>query len=468
MHEMRPATNSSGRDTQSWSRNRAGFIMMIQSGRHRCFGRVTGRPNKKEERVMKNFMEKNFMEHEKMENRLFTKDFTLVVIGQIISLFGNAVVRFALPLYLLNQTGSSALYGTVMACAFIPMIILSPVGGMIADRVNKRNIMVALDFTTAGLILAFMVLQGKVNLVFLLALTLMLLYGIAGAYQPAVQASIPALVQQEEFMRANAVINVVSSFASLLGPVLGGVLYSLYGLLPILEVGLVCFVLSAVMEIFIRIPFEKQETAGSIWKIMRQDLRESFHFIRREKPVIGKGLVMVCCVNFFFSALINIGLPYLVTEVLPFSASLANRLYGYAQGALAAGGIVGGIGAGILAKKLQVSKVGNLLLIAALCLFPVGVSLLLTESAMAAYLILAGCCFVIMVVATIFSVQIMAFVQTETPQHLVGKVISVCMMLAMCAHSRLAMRCTVSCLNCARDGKPWWYWRREWRHLWWR
>lgn len=382
---------------------------------------------------MKNFMGKNFMEHEKMENRLFTKDFTLVVIGQIISLFGNAVVRFALPLYLLNQTGSSALYGTVMACAFIPMIILSPVGGMIADRVNKRNIMVALDFTTAGLILAFMVLQGKVNLVFLLALTLMLLYGIAGAYQPAVQASIPALVQPEEFMRANAVINVVSSFASLLGPVLGGVLYSLYGLLPILEVGLVCFVLSAVMEIFIRIPFEKQETAGSIWKIMRQDLRESFHFIRREKPVIGKGLVMVCCVNFFFSALINIGLPYLVTEVLPFSASLANRLYGYAQGALAAGGIVGGIGAGILAKKLQVSKVGNLLLIAALCLFPVGVSLLLTESAMAAYLILAGCCFVIMVVATIFSVQIMAFVQMETPQHLVGKVISVCMMLSMCA-----------------------------------
>ena len=76
---------------------------------------------------------------------------------------------------------------------------------------------------------------------------------------------------------------------------------------------------------------------------------------------------------------------------------------------------------------------GYLLLIAALCLFPVGFSLLLTESAMAAYLILAGCCFVIMVVATIFSVQIMAFVQTETPQHLVGKVISVCMMLAMCA-----------------------------------
>ena len=76
-----------------------------------------------------------------MNQKLFKKDFTLVVIGQIISLFGNAAIRFALPLYLLNQTGSSALYGTVTACAFIPAILLSPIGGVIADRINKRNIM---------------------------------------------------------------------------------------------------------------------------------------------------------------------------------------------------------------------------------------------------------------------------------------------------------------------------------------
>ena len=54
-----------------------------------------------------------------MKQNLFSRDFTLVVIGQIISLFGNATIRFALPLYLLNQTGSSALYGTVMACAAV-------------------------------------------------------------------------------------------------------------------------------------------------------------------------------------------------------------------------------------------------------------------------------------------------------------------------------------------------------------
>ncbi len=156
-----------------------------------------------------------------MEQKLFTKDFTLVVIGQIISLFGNAALRFALPLYLLNMTGSSALYGTVTACAFLPAILLSPVGGIIADRVNKRNVMVILDFFTSAVILVFMLLMNEVDLIVLLTVTLMLLYGIAGAYQPSVQASIPALTDTGHIMAANSIINTISSFSALIGPVIG-------------------------------------------------------------------------------------------------------------------------------------------------------------------------------------------------------------------------------------------------------
>ena len=152
-----------------------------------------------------------------MNQKLFSKNFTLVVVGQIISLFGNAAIRFALPLYLLNLTGSSALYGTVTACAFIPAILLSPIGGIIADRVNKRNIMVILDFFTAAVLLTFSLCMEGGHLIPLLTITLMLLYGIAGAYQPSVQASIPALVHPEHFIAANSVINTISSFASLTG-----------------------------------------------------------------------------------------------------------------------------------------------------------------------------------------------------------------------------------------------------------
>lgn len=373
------------------------------------------------------------MEVSRMNQKLFSKDFTLVVIGQIISLFGNATIRFALPLYLLNLTGSSALYGTVTACAFIPAILLSPVGGIVADRINKRNIMVILDFFTAAVILAFSLLMNEVNLILLLTVTLSFLYGIAGAYQPSVQASVPALTNQDNFMAANSIINTISSFASLMGPVLGGILYSAYGLETVLRVCVVCFVMSAVMEIFIKIPFRKQTSGGGILRTARRDFAESICFIRKEKPVIGKAVLVICGINLFLAAMIIVALPYLVTEVLNLDASQANRLYGFAQGALAAGGLAGGIGAGVFAKKLAIYKSGNLLIACAVCVFPISVSLILFTSAIINYIVITVCCFAIMVCSTIFTVQMMSFIQTKTPQNLIGKVIAVILTVSMCA-----------------------------------
>lgn len=369
-----------------------------------------------------------------MKQRLFSRDFIMVVIGQIISLFGNATIRFTLPLYLLNQTGSSALYGTVMACAFIPTILLSPIGGIVADRVNKRNIMVLLDFFTAAVILGFSLLMGNVNLVVLLTVTMMLLYGIAGAYQPSVQASIPALVDPEHFMEANSIINTISSFANLIGPVLGGMLYSAYGLKMVLMLCMTCFFLSAVMEIFIRIPFVRQSFGGGILKMVKEDFRESFHFIRKEKPQIGRVTLVVCEINLFLSAMIIVAVPYLVTEVLELGTeNTANTLYSFSQGALAAGGLTGGILAGVLGKKLSIHKAGSLIALAAAAVFPMGIALALNLFAMGSYLVITGCCFVIMVLSTMFSVQMISFVQAETPGHLIGKVIAVILTIAMCA-----------------------------------
>ena len=368
-----------------------------------------------------------------MNQKLFSKDFTLVVIGQIISLFGNATIRFALPLYLLNLTGSSALYGTVTACAFIPAILLSPIGGIVADRVNKRNIMVILDFFTAAVILAFSLLMNEGNLILLLTVTLSFLYGIAGAYQPSVQASIPALTNQDNFMAANSIINTISSFASLMGPVLGGILYSAYGLKPVLWVCMVCFIMSAVMEIFIKIPFQKQTSGDGILKTARTDFAESIRFIREEKPVIGKAVLVICGINLFLAAMIIVALPYLVTEVLNLDASQANRLYGFAEGALAAGGLAGGIGVGIFANRLAIYKSGNLVIACAVCVFPISVSLILFSSAIINYIVITVCCFAIMVCSTIFTVQMMSFIQKETPQNLIGKVIAVILTVSMCA-----------------------------------
>lgn len=221
------------------------------------------------------------------QQKIFTKDFTLIIIGQIISLFGNQILRFSLPLYLLNQTGSASLFGLVSACSFIPMIILSPVGGIIADRINKRNIMVILDFATAGLTLLFTLLLGNIDLVGLILVMLVFLYGIQGTYQPAVQASIPVLMSNENLMKGNAAINLVSSLAGLIGPVIAGAVYGFWGLYPILYVSIGCFTFSAIMEIFIRIPFIKQKSEENIFKMGWKDLKESFGYICREQPPFG-------------------------------------------------------------------------------------------------------------------------------------------------------------------------------------
>ena len=374
-----------------------------------------------------------------MKEKLFSRDFTLVVIGQIISLFGNAAIRFALPLYLLNQTGSAALYGMVTACAFVPSVLLSPLGGILADRVNKRNIMVALDFFTAFVLAGFFFLSSGDSLssggglAVLLTVTLMILYGIAGAYQPAVQASVPALAGRESLMAANSVINVVNSLAALLGPVLGGILYSAYGLGPVLLLCVTCFFLSAVMECFIRIPHVRRERRSSAWEIIRMDFSEGFRFIRREKPVVGKAILAAFGLNLFLSAMLVVGIPYLVTEVFLLEPAQANRLCGFAQGSLAAGGLAGGILVGAFGKRLTVQRAGNLLMACAACVFPVAAALFFLPSGMGNFLVLSLCSFGVMLLATMFTVQVMSFIQAETPPGLVGKVISLIMAVSMCA-----------------------------------
>ena len=71
-------------------------------------------------------------------DRLFSRDFTLMVAGQIISLFGNAILRFALSLYVLDTTGSAAAFGGILAVSMVPTILCSPLGASLADRVPRQ------------------------------------------------------------------------------------------------------------------------------------------------------------------------------------------------------------------------------------------------------------------------------------------------------------------------------------------
>ena len=369
-----------------------------------------------------------------MKTKLFQRDFLMVVIGQIISLFGNNILRYALPLYLLNKTHSAALYGTVMALSFLPMLLLSPVGGIVADRVNKRNVMVCLDFFTAALMLFYALSFEALPLVPLLIAVLMLLYGIQGAYQPTVQSSLPVLVPPDRLMAGNAVINMVNSLAGVVGPVLGGLIFGFYGIKPILYLSIICFFLSAVMEIFIHIPFEKRQYEGGMLSLAASDLRESWQFIRRERPEIGRVGLLLTAVNLVFSALVIVGLPIVVTSHLGFDQATGNRLYGYAEGALAAGGLLGGLLSGVIGNKLKVSRGARLIFWCTATLLPMGLALRLPIGAMTAYLVIAGFCVVMMIISALLNVEMITYVQKITPVTLTGKVMALLMCLVLCGN----------------------------------
>lgn len=358
------------------------------------------------------------------------KNFYMVLIGQIISIFGNAILRFALPLYLLSVTHSSETFGLVSAIAFIPALLLTPIGGIIADRINKRNIMVILDFSTAIIIALYSfinraVIGNQSAFIIAMLLTMILLYGINGIYEPSVQASIPLLVTEDKLVRANSLINFVNSGSSLLGPVLGGILYSAFGVNLILIISAICFALSAIMEIFIKIPYAKEVTTDSIIKVGLSDFKNSLHFISHDRKEILKLCILCAFLNFFESASLGIGIPIIINELLDFSPSVASNLYGIAEGVFAAGSLFGALLSSILGNKITVKSATKLLSIEALGFIPIAFILSFGRTLVSSrvnFIILIVSIFFMMTLTMIFNIRIMAELQILTPSNLLGKV----------------------------------------------
>ena len=364
-----------------------------------------------------------------MSQKLFNRDFTLVAIGQLISLFGNAILRFALALYVLDATGSAAVFGTVTAIAVIPTILLSPFGGILSDRVNRRNIMAALDFATAALALGLGLLLSEENAVALITVTLLLLSVIQACYTPSVNSSVPLLQAEGNLVKANAVVSQVSMLANLIGPVLGGVLYGFFGAMPIILVSGVCFFLSAVLELFIHIPFQPLDAKTGILQIVKDDLRESIRFMTREQPDILRITLMIAVYSLFVVSTITVGLPYVIRTVL----GLSSQLYGAAEGLMAAAGIAGGIASGFLAGRLKTGRLYWLLVLSGAALVPVGAAFLLDCGPMTCYIVITICIMAMQLLIALFSIFMLSLAQSRTPSHLLGKMTAYIMTLTMCA-----------------------------------
>lgn len=364
-----------------------------------------------------------------MAQKLFTKNFTILVLGQVSSLFGNFILKFALSMYVLDITGSATIFAGILAVATIPTILFSPLGGILADRANRRNIMVALDTLTGISVLCATLLLSQNNSIAVIGVLLVLL-SVLGAFEsPTVQACVPQMQAGDNIIKGNAIVNQVAAVAALIAPILGSVLYVTFGLKPVMYASILCFFITALLECFIKLEHKRSDTHDGILSIVKNDFSISMQFICKEQRSILKILLLAALVNFFVMGTAMVGLPYIVRTILGLNA----EYYGAAESMLGIAAIFGSVAAGLLTGKLKMRKLSLILAALGVFLVPAGVIFLLPASTVTRYAINVISFCGVQIAACIFSIFALSHIQQKTPNHLIGKVMAYISTITMCA-----------------------------------
>ena len=364
-----------------------------------------------------------------MHEKLMNRNFTLLILGQVSSLLGNLSLKFALSMYILEQTGSASLFAGLLAASMVPTILLSPFGGILADRADRRAVMVGLDgLSGLAVLLAALALPHGPDLAVIAAL--MIVLSVLAAFEsPTVQACVPQMLAGENVLRGNAMVSQVQAAASLVTPFLGSLFYTAFGLRPVFYGAVACFFLTALLECFLRLPPPAPAPRTSLAAMVRQDFAVTLRFLRREQPAILGLLGLSALASMLIAGALVGGFPYLVRTVLGLSA----RHYGAAESAMGVASIVGGALVTLLAGRLRPRRLAPVFVLVGFCLLPAGAAFMLPLGALARYWVLlvlfCGC----QLGCSVFSIYAATLIQSRTPAALMGKVMSCVFTLAMCA-----------------------------------
>ena len=184
---------------------------------------------------------------------LASRNFQLLAAGQVTSTVGDYCYAVALPWLVLSAHGGPVLLGTVLACYGVPRTVLIPVGGILADRIGPRAIMLAADAARCVLVTALVVLASqRLASLPLLAPVAALLGAGEGLFLPASFAIMPALLAPDQLAAGNALSSAMVQIGSLAGPVLGGILVASAGSAPAFAVDAATFAVSAITLALLR------------------------------------------------------------------------------------------------------------------------------------------------------------------------------------------------------------------------
>jgi MFS family permease len=268
---------------------------------------------------------------------LRTRNYRLFFIGQLISQSGTWMQRMAQAWLVLDLTGSALALGTVTALQFVPILLLTLVGGVIADRMPKRDFLLISQAVRMLQALALWVLVagGRIELWHVYALTL--LYGIAVALeQPARRAFPSELVPREHVGSAVAMNSALNNGARVIGPALGGVAIAVLGLAGCFLANAISYV-AVLVALWLMRPAEFYNPREVLSGTLLQQVQEGVRYAWRT-PEIAFTLLLVCALG-TFGYNFNVILPLLARYTLD-SGAVG---FGGLNAALGLGSVLGAV-----------------------------------------------------------------------------------------------------------------------------
>lgn len=303
------------------------------------------------------------VEQVKPRNVFTNKNYVLVFLGALVSNIAALFYSFAVSFYILKITDNNALIqGLYLATGGVVYCIVTLFGGVISDRFNKAKIMYICDYLKGFIIIGFtlfliFVIKSVVWQVAALFIVTALLNAIAGIFSPASSAILPLIVEENSFQQAQSYFSILSSFQSIVGIVLAGVLYTLIPINVLFFIVGGCYILSAISEMFIRYnaDFENREDKLTV-KTVFSDIGVGFKYIFSIKALLA---LMGCILfmNFFFSPVYNNFLPYFIaTDVTGsdylFHESLSPEMWSSFMGvAVGVGSLIMGVAISFMKQK---------------------------------------------------------------------------------------------------------------------
>ena len=269
------------------------------------------------------------------------RNFILLWVGQTISVIGDNLYYLALMWWVLEKTGSTAAMATVAICSAIPSVILGPIAGTYADRIDRKRLLISMDFGRAILIAAPAVLLWLGTLqvwhIFIIAA---MLSTMSTFFNPTLSAFIPQIVETENLTRANSLTQLSFSISGILGPSLAGVLVAFIGTPSVMMLDAVSFFVSGTAILLILV--KKVEVIAAEKRKFLHELKEGFVYIKNTQFVLS--MVLLASVLNFFAGPLSIYLPVMAKNVL----HAGSQGFGFLASSVSVGGLLGSLCLGLL------------------------------------------------------------------------------------------------------------------------